>query len=446
MSRRSLVPMSSFEDKFISISELDLTKIFWQDDALQYQLRMYAQADFPSAEYIEQISQPDIGMWVSRKGPGHLITKLITDIGGYTPGERKRLKDYRRSTLVMPLDKIREHIEAIRDDTFDPNTYKESGYVLRGSIRTDGFRLQLLAFKLNELNAVKYRRLPADKLPPRITSTLGGTDYYLTEIRNVVKTKQDVSDLWGCDPNQIKILGLDLGQAFVIGASALLPNRELSTMDRGKRVDSAVVKSSPSDTERTGGIAVAEKSSPSDTERTGGIAVAEKSSPSDTERTGGIAVAEKSSTKFYNLAVKQKAVYQPTLKYRRWMEQRKSVPLDDSRSISSIESNLPHLRGSAASIADYVDKLQDVETHLDSFYGNVVLKKHKWNAGKARDEEYKQIASRLLKQVGGSLGARRDDSNKVVIGVGLGQFSTKTRLSSLHESFQSYFVQKVSGQ
>ncbi|KAI7818414.1 hypothetical protein BC939DRAFT_506596 [Gamsiella multidivaricata] len=48
-------------------------------------------------------------------------------------------------------------------------------------------------------------------------------DYYLTEVRNIVKTQQDVIDLWGCAPDQTKILGLDLGQAFVVGVSELLP-------------------------------------------------------------------------------------------------------------------------------------------------------------------------------------------------------------------------------
>ena len=45
----------------------------------------------------------------------------------------------------------------------------------------------------------------------------------MTEIRNIIKTQQDVTNLWECGPEQIKILGLDLGQACVVGASALLP-------------------------------------------------------------------------------------------------------------------------------------------------------------------------------------------------------------------------------
>ncbi|KAF9301594.1 hypothetical protein BG003_002726, partial [Podila horticola] len=104
----------------------------------------------------------------------------------------------------MSIEKLKEHVQAFRQNDFNPASYTKRGYVLRGSIKTDGFRLQLLGFKLNELNCVKYRRLPPERLPPRLTSTLGGTDYYLTEIRNVVASKDDVATLWGCDPHQIK--------------------------------------------------------------------------------------------------------------------------------------------------------------------------------------------------------------------------------------------------
>ncbi|KAF9081924.1 hypothetical protein BGX23_000298 [Mortierella sp. AD031] len=155
-------------------------------------------------------------------------------------------------------------------------------------------------------------------------------------------------------------------------------------------------------------------------------------------------LAKKPPAKFYNLAVKQKAEYQPTLKHRRWLGQRKQQPIEGAGSISRIETELPHRHGPEASIKDYTQRLQKVEGHLNSFYGNVVLKKHRWNARKARDEEYKLIANRLLGLMGGSLGTKREESKKVVIGVGLGKFSTKVRLSSLHESFQSFFVQKVS--
>jgi hypothetical protein len=125
------------------------------------------------------------------------------------------------------------------------------------------------------------------------------------------------------------------------------------------------------------------------------------------------------------------------------LEQRKEQSRVGGESISHFETNLPHRQGPEASIRDYTARVKEVEVEIESFYGSVVLKKHKWNARKARTEEYRLIANRPLQLAGGSLGAKRDTEDKVVIGVGLGQFSCKTRLSSLHESFQSYFVQKV---
>ncbi|KAG0020648.1 hypothetical protein BGZ81_009264, partial [Podila clonocystis] len=241
-SRRCLVPMSSFEDKFVTVSELDLTKIFWQDEVLKRQLQHFAHPDFPSIETPDKIAQADVALWIGRVEPGYLINKLLTDIGGYSveqrkkgyseeeEGRRRKLKNYSRSTMRMSIEKLKEHVRAFRQDDFNPVSYTARGYVLRGSVRTDGFRLQLLGFKLNELNCVKYRRLPAERLPPRLTSTLGGTDFYLTEIRNVVASKDDVVALWGCDPRQIKILGIDLGQAFVVGASAILPSSKQPTI------------------------------------------------------------------------------------------------------------------------------------------------------------------------------------------------------------------------
>ncbi|KAF9960319.1 Trehalose-6-P synthase/phosphatase complex synthase subunit [Modicella reniformis] len=92
----------------------------------------------------------------------------------------------------MSKQEIVSHITAIQHkNDFMPADYRTRGYVLKGSIRTDGFLLQLLAFKVSELNAVKYRRLDESKLPPRINSTIGGTDY-LTEIRNVVKSNEQI--------------------------------------------------------------------------------------------------------------------------------------------------------------------------------------------------------------------------------------------------------------
>jgi len=205
------------------LSEDGLVRVFWKDEILRKQLQGYARQSVS----VPNPCQDDVVGWLKDLDPGLLINKLLTDIGGFTAEEKKKKKHWSRAARRMSMDDMKAHISAIRHADFNPTiqgSYSEKGYTLRGSIRTDGFRLQLLAFKMNELKCVKYRRLDADKLPDPLTSTLGGTDHYLTEIRNVVKTKEDVKRIWDCDPRDIKILGIDLGKAFVVGASALLPS------------------------------------------------------------------------------------------------------------------------------------------------------------------------------------------------------------------------------
>ncbi|KAF8907975.1 hypothetical protein BGZ58_006137, partial [Dissophora ornata] len=218
-SYRKTVPLTGMEQPFVSFSERELATLFWQNDALRGKLEELVLVDFEDKNFIPSII--DLSEWLMRKAPGSLITEILSNIGRCEP--RKGRRDFKDSTYVMSLDQMRDHIQSIRQDNFDPNTYKEKGYTLRGSLRTDGFRLQLMAFKMKELQSVRFSRLPHDVLPRQITSTIGGVNYFLTEIRNVVKAKQDVEDLWGCEPEQIKILGLDLGQACVLGASALIP-------------------------------------------------------------------------------------------------------------------------------------------------------------------------------------------------------------------------------
>ena len=183
---------------------------------------------------------------------------------------------------------------------------------------------------------------------------------------------------------------------------------------------------------------------------------------------------------YYNLAVKQKAVYQPTLKFRRQMEGQKgkdlnmpedpptanvhvgqgheittaattttttTMNLNPPKSISDIESSLPPLRGKDADVNKYLDHQHKYEKQLDNFYnsydGKTTFKRNKWFSKRARDREYWVIADRLLEMVDGCMGARRHENNKVVIGIGLGEFTGVNKLSSLHGSFQDYFVQKV---
>ncbi|KAG0195037.1 hypothetical protein BGX33_004434, partial [Mortierella sp. NVP41] len=126
----------------------------------------------------------------------------------------------------------------------------------------------------------------------------------------------------------------------------------------------------------------------------------------------GGSITKEPPIKFHNLAVNQKAVYQPTLKHRRWLQKKKDEPISENESIASIEFDLPPRRGPDASIKDYTEKLKEVGTQLDAFYNNTILKKNLWNARRARDEEFKLVATRLLGIVGGPPGAKRKDDQK----------------------------------
>ncbi|KAG9072050.1 hypothetical protein KI688_006272 [Linnemannia hyalina] len=244
--------------KFINLSEDELVRIFWPDVTLRKQLQSYAHPTLPSFTDPTRIPQKDVVGWLKNLDPGELINRLLTDIGRFTEDERRKRKDWSRSAHRMSVGDMTVHISNIQDKDFNLKaSYSSKGYALRGSIKTDGYRIQLLAFKLNELSCVKYRRLSEDKLPDPLISTLGGTDHYLTEIRNVVKTTED------------------------------------------------------------------------------------------------------------------KAVYQPTFKHRRWLEQRKGRAVEGTELIAHKETNLPSLHGPEASIAEYVNQPRVVETDLETFYNNV---------------------------------------------------------------------------
>lgn len=346
-------------------------------------------------------SEPAVGDmldWLGDKELGYLIKKLMADLNLEKLSKWKRGKaGYKGAIKLNSINEIRNHLYLLKEKmTFDPHQYSQKGYALHGSVRTDGHRLQLLAFKLKELQSVWYRQLPETKLPPWLTLTVGGIDYYLTEIRNIIKTKEDVSRLWPhCNPIDIQILGFDLGQAFVAGVSTLLPS---STA----------------------------------------LAVSTDLTPSSN--------AAQDSQIFHNLTTSQKAISQPTLKHRHWMEgQKRIMPPGTSASIQEIESDFPPLCGEDLSVISYLKDLEQVRDQLDEFYNgnNMLFKKHKWDATRAKEEEFRLIANHVLKLVGGSIGRKQDPKSMVIIGIGLGQFSSDSGLSLLHETFMVYFVQLV---
>ncbi|KAG0303305.1 hypothetical protein BGZ98_006802 [Dissophora globulifera] len=358
-----------------------------------------------------------VSNWMPGVDPGLLIKAFICNIAPKDDPTvtacQKRKSGHLAAIELCSLDRLKDHVNMLRQRTFDPQQYDAKGYFLRGSIRTNGHRLQLIAYKLRELQSVCFRRYKTNVLPNRLLSTVGGTNDYLTEVRNVFSCSQDVEDLLGCSAKdvrkEVRVLGLDLGQAFVVGASAVQgmpPKRRRRKRGKGRK----------------------------------------------SRRRRGKKRGHGSNTAlpdYYNLAVSQKAVYQPTLKFRRWLEAKKASTITGTeqtgsvlQTICDIESNYPPLRGPAANIEGYFNHRSEYAEVLDKFYnGTRVYKQYSWDAKKARKEEYRRAADNLLRMIGGSLGAPKDKDEKVVIGVGLSKFSTGIRLSSLDGTFGSYFIQ-----
>ncbi|KAF9912500.1 hypothetical protein EC991_010587 [Linnemannia zychae] len=109
-------------------------------------------------------------------------------------------------------------------DTMDWSTTKPSGFLLtQGSIKFNGTLIQVSAFKLHELQAVRYQRLSPDNMPNSLASTLGGTDKFLKEIRHAICSPYDVQSTFGCEPEDITVLTMDLGTEGLVGATVLPP-------------------------------------------------------------------------------------------------------------------------------------------------------------------------------------------------------------------------------
>ncbi|KAF9149755.1 hypothetical protein BG015_008431 [Linnemannia schmuckeri] len=190
------------------------------------------------------------------------------------------------------------------------------------------------------------------------------------------------------DPKKIKVLRIDLGQACVVGASGLLPD----ALDFDKKG-----KMKHSDQNTKGKMKV----------------ISTSTAPSFSASTSTPAQPKPI---LFNLTMKQKA----RIKRRNCL-----------------------LLGKDASVVKYFEELERVQDRLGDFYngGHMRFKRHGWNVSRAREEEFKAIANRLLGLAGGSIGEKRGPKNLVVIGIGLGQFSCKIGLTSLHGTFISFFVQ-----
>ncbi|KAF9960813.1 hypothetical protein BGZ72_005819 [Mortierella alpina] len=450
---RKVLPVSTAAPSFVSFSELELLPLFWKSDILRAKL-----LDMAGRQDMNRVFMT---WWLAEQEPGRLTSELLTTIGRGRLGSGKQEINptgYQRSTTVWSFEEVRAHLMTIKREGFDATEYTEKGYVLRGGISTDGFRLHLQAHKLKELQGVRFRRIV---IPSRLTSTVGGTTDYLTEVRNVLKTADDVTRLWQCDPREIKIVGIDLGQSCVFGASALLPGSARAQTAQDSNKGHIFASTMPSAVSATPAISSATSAAIVDTlpsahplaipsasiaSSSSAVTIAKPASVSSSPPPSEPAPAsdttsssDKELVTFHNMSVKSKAFYQPVFKFRRWLNEGKNVQPEGEQSIQDIETNMPTMRGESADFDELTTYISKHQSQLRAFYGRR-YQKHTWDRRRAKEAEYAAAADQLLKMVGGTIGEKRKPDNHVLFGIGLGKFSSTSGLTSLHSSFESYLV------
>ncbi|KAG0219961.1 hypothetical protein BGW41_008065, partial [Actinomortierella wolfii] len=162
-----LFPLSSEEYGYVTFTEIELAAFMQKDEELHPYLRTIT-----GHTHERRLTQADLTQdWLQPQTPGLLIQSLIapvdpkTTAGDRLRGRKRRKAGVAAAVRIIEPEEMRTHINTLRSDMFDPRLYQEKGYFLRGSIKTNGYQLQLLAHKVRELNSVKYRRYPTDLLP-----------------------------------------------------------------------------------------------------------------------------------------------------------------------------------------------------------------------------------------------------------------------------------------
>lgn len=174
-NKRRIVPLTSSQQPFISLSEMELAFFFWKRNVLRQRLVDLALADDDSTTVT---SVQDLDEWIRGKEPGFIIKHFIADIAPTGISNRmKRRAGYRGAIKPFPLEMITEHLQYIEDTP--PKDDQIRGYIATGAIVTNGFRIKVQAFKLKERQDARFKRVSEEDMPLRVISTVAGVDYHL---------------------------------------------------------------------------------------------------------------------------------------------------------------------------------------------------------------------------------------------------------------------------
>jgi hypothetical protein len=187
-----ICPFSSSQQGFFAFSEREMALFFWTRDLLKQKLVDLASLDQEDPTTLTSTS--DLESWIGGEEQGFIIKHFVCDIDPSGLSNRAKRKAGHRATISLrSLSEIQDHLQQVQQTK--PKDYHQKGYIPHGSIRTDGFRVQILSFKLRERQDARFRRLLEDDLPPRLSTTVARPNYYLSEIHKVIQSKGDIEKL-----------------------------------------------------------------------------------------------------------------------------------------------------------------------------------------------------------------------------------------------------------
>ncbi|KAF9378618.1 hypothetical protein CPC16_011207, partial [Podila verticillata] len=292
--------------------------------------------------------------------PGQFLSNLMVPIG-YKKGYRKQIG-------ICSI--IGDSIEA---------TGKT--WVLSGTFMTNGLELRVLAYDQRV-----FKKHEPEAAPGRTDKKTGNTRY-LSEIRNVFKTPDDVASTFPNPPASLQqgedvcIAGVDFGQVCTAAVSLFIP--------------SCYNPNRSHDLMRT-------------------------------------------------LLVGQKALMQPSFKGRRDMQLRKEeyqlTDSDHKGEVQELEQSIPPRKGvqDAEVSSNYLQKATAVHPRLHQYYNsNYWHRRTAWDMKKGKEGEYHVAIRSVLAMV------EDVPKEKVLFVIGLGKFGTKSKLTSLHGTFGSLFVKTL---
>ncbi|KAF9150241.1 hypothetical protein BGX20_005754, partial [Mortierella sp. AD010] len=145
---RIIAPLSPLSSRYVGFSERQLLPLFWQWPTLKEKIRNMMVEDRYFRNPTTVPSQQDMLDWLITIAPGRIVTAFVSDIG-LPAGKNDR--GFRKSTVVMDKEGLKEHLKVLRSESFEPREWTGKGYIHKGTIQTNGRLLQILAFNVKEL-------------------------------------------------------------------------------------------------------------------------------------------------------------------------------------------------------------------------------------------------------------------------------------------------------